>query len=360
MNSFQCDVFVQGDHGIHTYRIPSLITTHQGTLLAFAEARTSRADVSGNEIAMRRSVDGGQTWDSVQIILSHKPDSYNNPCAVVLNTSNRILLFIQRYPYPTKERTVKPGLDGPEVVKNVYVYSDDDGLTWSDPIDITAQTKRPTRATSNAFGPGIGVQLTRGPHKGRIIVPMNQGPMGFWDVYMGYSDDNGHTWHMGETAPGSKATRGNEVQVVERADGSVLLNCRSFGWTGWFRKRCRLQAESTDGGQTWSPLRYHRTLVESSCMGSILRYSFPENGQENWILFSNPASAIRRMNGTLRLSFDEGKTWPRAHVIESGLFAYSCLAKLPSGEIACLYETGEKDGYERIRFLRVSPRIFFS
>jgi sialidase-1 len=107
-------------------------------------------------------------------------------------------------------------------------------------------------------------------------------------------------------------------------------------------------ATSTDGGETWSPLAIDAALVEPGCQGSIIRHSDPLDGEDSILLFANPASQARRESGTVRASFDEGKTWPVAKVIEPGNFAYCCLGILPGKRVACLYETGEKSGYEKI------------
>lgn len=352
---FETDVFVQGEDGIHTYRIPALVCSQKGTLLAMAEGRTTRHDVSQNVIVLKRSIDGGKTWLPNQIILDAHPDSYNNPTLLTPHSTFRIFLFIQRYPYPCVEFTVEPGLTGPKAVQNMVCWSDDDGVTWCEPVNITAQTKRPTWATSNAFGPGIAIQLQYGSYKGRIIVPVNQGPKFKWDVYAIFSDDEGKTWQMGEVAPRKhRRFHGNEVQMVELSDGSVMLNCRSFGSVGLSRPACRLTAISSDGGQTWSPLIRDNTLIEPHCQGSLIRYSFPVGSKPGIILFSNPAHKFMRIKGTIKMSYDDGKTWSREKIIQPKNFAYSCLTVLQNGKIGIIYETGIKDSYEKFRFVGFS------
>ena len=135
---------------------------------------------------------------------------------------------------------------------------------------------------------------------------------------------------------------GNEVQVVEIPDGSIMLNSRSA-----FGKKLRKQAFSHDGGETWSGLVDHPELPEPQCMGSIIRYSFGSDGEKSRILFSNPASQEKRDNGTIRISYDEGKTWPVNKLIHTGFFAYSCLVKMDKKKVGLLYE---KDNYEKISF----------
>jgi sialidase-1 len=350
------DVFCQGDGEVHTFRIPSLITSLQGTLLAFAEARESRSDISKNDLVLKRSIDGGSTWLPMQTILSQKPDSINNPCAVVLPDSGRILVFVQRYPYPSSERSVKPGYDHPLALRNLLLWSDDDGLTWSPPRDITEQTKAPTIANSNAFGPGCGIVLQNSQYKGRIVVPVNQGPWGKWENYMILSDDNGQTWRRGQYVP-RKASRwgGNEVQVAENPDGTLILNTRSWGSTGWFKPKCRLQSFSTDGGETWTPFVRVPELIEPRCMGSIISYPHPIGNARSALLFTNPASTLVRQKGTLRISLDGGRSWSQGKLLFPGNFAYSSLTVLKDGSVGCLFETGKLHGYEKLVFARIPP-----
>lgn len=173
-------VFNRGQEGFPTYRIPALLCTNKGTLLAICEGRRSIGDTSAHKLVLKRSHDEGVTWSPLDVIAASGNDSRNNPCLVQDQASRRILLHYQRYPYPLSERSVKPGLDGEEVVHSFQIVSDDDGKSWSQPEDITRHVKRPTKAMSMASGPGIGIQLTRGAHCGRILIPFNQGPYGKW------------------------------------------------------------------------------------------------------------------------------------------------------------------------------------
>ncbi len=341
-----CVVFKGGQEGFPTYRIPSLLSTNKGTLLAICEGRASIKDQSSNKLVLKRSHDEGTTWSQLDVIANAGNDSLNNPCLVQDQTSGRILLHYQRYPHPLSEHGVKPGIEGEEVCHCYQIVSDDDGKSWSQPEDITRRVKRPSKVTSMASGPGIGIQLTRGAHRGRILIPFNQGPYGKWKIYVIYSDDGGASWEMGNIARG----KGNEVQVVELGNGDVMLNARNV-WGNLHR----VVGISHDQGLTWDRLYTDKTLVEPHCMASLLRYAFGTETEKSVILFANPASKKDRTNGTLRVSYDEGRTWPVAHVIHLGRFAYSSLARLPSGVVGCLYETGEKVGYEQINFMQVKP-----
>mgnify|MGYP006282495931 CR=1 FL=1 len=347
------DVYTSGTEGYHTYRIPSIVRTTKGTLVAFAEARASRRDVSEQRIVAKRSTDGGLTWSSPILVAEDGKSSYANPCAVILRKANRILLILQHYPFPCRERDVVPGIEGPKVCRNFSLHSDDDGRTWSKPRDITPNTKRASHVTSIASGPGVAIQKRRNPNKDRIIIPMNQGPWGKWKNYAVYSDDEGNKWDYGDIIP-TRAKRGggNEIQMVELADGSVMANARNYG--GWFlhKKKYRKVAISRDAGESWSKYRTDHELIEPHCMASILRYTDPLDGLRSRILFSNPGSKYMRRKGTIRISYDEGKTWKYSRLLESGRFSYSCLVVLDDYKIGCFYETGKHDNHEKMVLAR--------
>jgi sialidase-1 len=336
------DVFVSGSEGYHTYRIPSVLTTTSGIILAFAEGRASKSDHAENDIVLKRSLDGGNVWSKLEVIAEDGENCLNNPTAVQIRKTGRIILMYQRYFKDFDEHGAEPGYVGEKVCRTYIIYSDDDGVTWSESKEITRNVKREKVVTSTATGPGVGIQIVNGKHKGRIIMPFNQGPYGNWKVYMAYSDDLGESWEYGEVAPENSKGLGNEVQVVELQNGSLMLNSRSA-----YGNKLRKSALSHDGGETWSGLIDENELIEPQCMGSILRFSFVDRGNKNRILFSNPASKDKRELGTVRLSYDEGITWPVSKIIYTGFFAYSCLTKINDDTIGLLYE---KDNYEKITF----------
>jgi sialidase-1 len=337
------DVFVGGKDGYPAYRIPAFVTTKRGSLLAFAEGRSSLRDHSENDIVMKRSTDGGKTWSPLQVIDEDGANALNNPTAVVLRENGRVLLMYQRYPKGFDERNAEPGLDGPRICRTFTTHSDDDGVTWSRHTEITLQVKR-AEATSIAAGPGIGIQLARGKYAGRILMPFNQGPYGKWKVYAVFSDDGGKSWRYGETAPEGTKGYANEVQFVELNDGSVMLNARNQGG----EKRRKI-AFSHDGGETWSPTQTDAILIEPVCQASVLRHPGNDDPAKDVLLFSNPATQSARTNGTIRLSRDEGKTWRISRVLYAGSFGYSCLTSLPDQAVGCLFE---RDGATKISFER--------
>jgi sialidase-1 len=203
-----------------------------------------------------------------------------------------------------------------------------------------------------ATGPGVGIQLTRGPHRGRLVIPSDHKrnldtKEAEWNSHMMYSDDGGATWQI--SAPIQAG--GNECQVIERQDGSLLVNTRMQGHFQGFRGI----ATSTDGGATWTPITQEKQLPCPKCQASLLRFD------EHRLLFSNPHSKtdpldltqrLPRERLTIRSSTDDGRTWPVARVLHEGPAAYSILASLPDGAILCLYEGGDARAYETLRLAR--------
>lgn len=334
-------LFRGGEEGYPRYRIPSLLTTKRGVVLAFCEARQA-GDHSHNDMALKRSTDGGRTWSPLRIIVRHPKDAFNNPTAVCLHESGRVLLFFEHYPDGTGEQKVVPGYKG-KVVSTHLMYSDDDGKTWSNPRNISRQVKKATEWTSFASGEGVAIQLRRGPHAGRIVVPANHGPHDLWHAFCYFSDDGGKSWKFS----GDTQRFLNECQVVERVDGTLLLNARNYAQRGY-----RGLAVSRDSGLTWESAGHDETLIEPTCQASFIRYSDPLDDEPSRLLFSNPAHQKNRERLTVRLSLDEGKTWSRSRLLCEGPSAYSCLTRLPNDDVGVLYEAGEKSAYETIRFTR--------
>lgn len=343
-------VFEHGMDGWPDYRIPALLATRKGTLLAFAEGRQSLSDHSQNNIILKRSTDSGRSWKAIQVVHEAGSNILVNPCAVALDFG-RVLLMYQYFPAAFHSRNMgknikrlSPGLAGTNVSLTLLQWSDDDGVTWSRPRDVTRQTKRPEGVYFTCSGPGIGLQLKRGPRRGRILIPTGEGTWDESHVFACISDDGGETWRMGKNTTSGK-TISSEAQFVELADGAILLNVRCSEEN---ENKTRKTSVSHDGGETWSPFQDNPQLPEPSCMATILRYSWPEDGR-SLILFANPASQTARTNGMIRLSYDEGQIWPVAKIICPGFYAYSCLTKLADGSIGCLFET---DGAKRIVFAR--------
>jgi sialidase-1 len=337
----QADVFVAGDRGYHTFRIPAVIATPNGTLIAFAEGRHDSAADSGHiDLVAKRSTDGGATWSELQVVGDNGPHAWVNPCPVVDRRTGTVWLLTTQNRGDDKEHQIIAGTSRAGVTVWALM-SDDDGATWSAPVEITRSVKRHDW-TWYATGPGVGIQT----RSGRLVIPANHaeaGP-GIHRSHLFYSDDGGRTW-----AVGAIATAGtNESQVAELADGGLLHNMRNHPPKPG--DNFRMVGISADEGLTYAgPIVEDRALIEPPAQASLLRYSTMPPGGQNPLLFANPAST-RRERMTVRLSDDEGQSWPVSRVVHEGPAAYSSLVVLPDGRIGLLYERGEKGPYERITF----------
>jgi len=342
------DLYIGGEDGYHTYRIPSLLVTNKGTLLAFCEGRKGGRGDSGNiDLLVRRSEDGGKTWSRQQVVWDDGANTCGNPCPVVDERTGTIWLTMTwNHGQDTEHQIMQAA--GKDTRRVFVTHSDDDGRTWAEPRQITENTKRPEWRWF-ATGPGVGIQLKHGRWQGRLLIPCDhsvvtpEDPTGY-NSHVIFSDDRGKTWHLG----GAIRPAVNECQVVELTDGTLLMNMRNYDR----RATTRAVATSRDGGMTWSQVRHDPALVEPICQASLVRYDASSADGQDWLLFSNPAhgrTGVRR-DMTVRLSRDGGKTWPIERLLWPGPSAYSCLAVLPDGEIACLLEGGPDNPYERIVF----------
>lgn len=310
-------VFVGGEGGYHTYRIPALMVSAKGTVLAFCEGRrNSGSDAGDIDLLLKRSLDGGATWGAAQVVWKEEGDvTIGNPCPVQDSSTGRIFLAFCR----NNDRVF-------------MMSSDDDGVTWAAPTEIT-QAVKPAGWTWYATGPVHGIQLANG----RLLMPCDHRLEDNKIMYSHviYSDDHGATWRLG----GLLTANTDECTAAELADGSVYLNMRSYEG-----KNRRAVARSTDGGATWSAVTLDESLVEPVCQASVLRY-------QDRLLFSNPANE-KRVRMTVRVSGDDGRTWSAGKVLHEGPSAYSDLAALADGTLLCLYERGEKNAYETITLAR--------
>ena len=348
----QQDIFVGGQDGYRTYRIPSLLVTKKGTLLAFCEGRKNGPGDSGDiDLLLKRSTDSGKTWSSQQVIWDDAANTCGNPCAVVDQKTGTVVLLATHNPGTANEKQIS----GKKATASRTVWllqSTDDGSTWSKPLDITASVKDRLWGWY-ATGPGVGIQIQQGRHKGRLVIPCDHSSdapdsadgSGFIrGAHVIYSDGRGKNWHLG----GVVRPDMNECQVVELADGkgTLMLSMRNY-----LNQKHRAHAISQDGGETWSSVVLDSQLPDPVCQASILRYDWPRRKQPGRILFSNPAGP-RRENLTVRLSDDDGQTWPVSEVLYAKPSAYSCLAVLPDQTIGCLFECGTSGPYERISLAR--------
>jgi sialidase-1 len=334
------DVYVSGDGGYHTYRIPSVIATPAGTLIAFAEGRRAGSGDAGDiDLVARRSTDGGRSWSAMQVIGDNGPNTFGNPCAVVDRRTGAVWLLTTQNLGTDRESDIVGGTS--RGGRTVWAMkSEDDGQTWSKPIEITASVKRADWRWY-ATGPGVGIQT----QSGRLVVPANHSDAaGVHRSHLFFSDDGGQSWKLGAASdPGT-----NESQVVELADGRLLLNMRNHPPKP---ENFRMVAVSRDMGETLSKALPDPALVEPPAQASLLRLTTAKTHGRNRLLFAN-AAAARRERMTVRLSYDEGVTWPSSRGVHAGPAAYSSLVVMPDLSIGLLFERGDRSAYERITFAR--------
>ncbi|MEX0612026.1 MAG: sialidase family protein [Pirellulales bacterium] len=328
----QSNIYVSGQDGYHTYRIPALVVSTRGAILAFCEGRKDGAGDHGNiDLLLKRSIDGGQSWSQQQIVYEEGGDeqkiTIGNPCPVVDRETGTVWLAFCR--------------NNQQVLVS---RSDNDGQTWNAPRDITIDVKKPDWGWY-ATGPGNGICLRIGAHPGRLLIPCDHAftwpPQrdGVYYSHVFFSDDHGESWRLGGTA----GRYNNECAVVELGDGSLMLNARA-----WDDHRERAIALSRDGGMSWSNVIWEDDLLDPQCQASLVRFE----DESDRLLFSNPADRNKRVNMTVRLSLDGGKTWPVARPLHRGPSAYSSLAVTDEGTIFCLYEGGARHPYEWLRLAR--------
>lgn len=333
------DLFAAGQGGYETFRVPGIVVTTKGTVLAYCEARrNSRSDWADIEVLLCRSTNGGKTWSPPQRIADSSKDTVNNPVAIVDRDTGRIhYLYCINY------------------ARCFYMYSDDDGATFSKPTEITSAFE-PLREKYDwnvlATGPGHGIQL----RNGRLLVPVWLSTATRFHrpsaVSTIYSDDHGATWHAGDIVCEHPEPLFNpsETVAIELSDGRVLLNIRSENRT--YR---RAMSISSDGATGWSPIQFDEDLYEPICMASLTHLPRPFADNDQTFVFANPYSEPNpklhgkhnfryRENVTVRLSYDDCNSWPVARVLEKGTSGYTDLAVGPDGTIYCIYERGGEKG----------------
>ena len=352
-------VWKDSDGAYNHYRIPSMIVTQKETVLIFCEGR-SGGDASDIDLLVRRSDDNGQSWSEQSIIWEDGNNTCGNPCPVIDQTTGRIILFMT-WNLAEEGGKIVVTKSGKDTRRPFMCYSDDDGLTWSEPVDLTESCKNPDWGWY-ATGPGIGIQLKSEKYKNRLVIPANhsystnnreeqviEGGYGYGSHVL-LSDDGGVNWRMSTTiTPGC-----NESQVVELSDGRLMMNMRSYN-----NMNCRAISYSDDGGETWSEIVHDIQLAESVCQGSIIE--FGQYKSKNMFLFCNPAAVDERKFLTVKISFDDCKTWSNAKLIDGGRVQYSCMTILPNGNIGILYEIGWGGIHDLgIAFVSFHPDELFS
>lgn len=340
------DVFTSGQDGYHTYRIPAVETAPDGSLLVFTEARKyNRHDpgTHGNDIDLvyKRSTDAGKTWSEMRV-LDDPGERWAscNPVTLLDRTTNRVWLFHNRTRPDRSSASARVGTNDSQAWAR---YSQDNGLTWSEPMDLTGIARDVEHWGSSFFGPGGAIQNATG----RLIVPVSQttgkgdgddrSTPSTWTAFTIHSDDHGETWTRGQLV----SSASSENQLVELADGNLLMDARQDkGPTRWIFL-------SSDGGETWSSPRTGQVVPPIA--SGIERYSLASAGDDrNRILWTGPKGPGRQTL-VLRVSYDEGQTFTNERIISEEKAAYSDITLLADRSIGVIWERG---GYAFLTFTR--------
>jgi sialidase-1 len=334
------NVFESGESGYYMFRIPALVVTKRGTVLAFSEGRKNSArDFGAIDLVVKRSEDTGFTWGPVQVV-------HSEPSEV---TMGNVVPIADRMTGDVHAVFCE------DARRLWYTRSTDEGATFAEPVDLTPVVEELCARAGMSWrrifaGPGRGWQM----RSGRLVVPIK--PMGPEQngvrrrVGVIYSDDHGNTWHGSDLVP---ATIGeiSEATVFETGDGTLVMNIR------WHDGSYRVVSRSMDGGRTWSEALPDRALPDPGCQGSILRYS--DDPTDRRVIFSNLDEQRRefyaRRRLTVRLSTDDAETWSSKKLIIPGPSGYSDLAVLPSGEILLIMERGTEVYSEYLSLVRFWP-----
>ncbi len=358
--TLETQLFKNGEGGYNCYRIPAIIKTHKGILLAFAEGRkTSCNDFGDVDILLKISEDGGHNWTEKKVVAEFGGLQAGNPAPVedlfdARFPEGRIFLFYNTGDVSEHEMRLGKG------TRNVhFITSNDQGKTWSKPTTIsnqvhfnstTSQAEKDWR--THATTPGHALQLTHAPYRGRIYVPANhsQGDPqeGFneYRAYGFYTDNHGKDFAV---SPDLNTPSSNEAIGVELEDGTLMLNVREQNGVS----KERIIALSTSGGEQWDTEYFDSELITPVCQSSVLLF---KGKQANALLYSGPNSRNQREKMTVKASFDKGQSWSLKKEVYAGTAAYSDLVQVDVDTIGLLYER-DRDGiyFSLIPFATLQP-----
>ncbi|WP_314174332.1 exo-alpha-sialidase [Streptomyces winkii] len=343
------------EQGYSCFRIPAVVRTAKGTLLAFAEGRVRDCGDAGDiDIVVKRSADGGRTWGPLRVVSQGDGDTHGNPAPLVDRRTGRVLLAETFNTGRADGKSCESPCDRTPHLQ----YSDDDGESWSPPRDLSAQLRPGDWNSWYATGPGHGLQLRNGPHAGRLVLGVNaetwqDGRNTRNHAALVFSDDGGRNWRRGATdshphaADGTFRQKPQELTLHERGDGAILASARETEGTDLGH---RAAAVSGDGGESFeAPFGTLPGLYTPQVQGSVL----PLGGGR--LLLSAPADPERRRTMTIRSSYDEGATWEgvdRGRTVTTDWSGYSDLVRAGHDEVGLLYEGGAADARDEIRFAR--------
>lgn len=330
-------IFHSKHDGYPRFRIPSLVVTKAGTALAICEGRVDGGGLQGNvDLVCRRSSDHGKTWSPIRVIADAEEDTLGNPCAVVDRDTGHVWVAFTRSPGNFTEEQITRG-ESEGSTRVLVTHSQDDGLSWSKPRDITSTTKK-RGWTWYGTGPGVGIQLA----DGRLFIPSYHcgGRKGVvTKSHTIFSDDHGKTWQLGASAGGGNG----ECQALQRKDGSIYLSARTSG-DGPLERSI---VTSSDRGASWSPKRFDKWLFDPHCEASLL--ALPSASKKKLVpptwLYCAPAGP-KRHDLTIRVSLDEGRTWHSPCLLRKGDGQYTSMALLADGRLGVLYDCWEDNNYQ--------------
>jgi sialidase-1 len=332
-------VFKAGEDGYHTYRIPAIVRAKNGDLLAFAEGRKNGPGDHGDiDLVLKRSSDGGKTWSAMQLV----QDEWEDPTARVWIGNPTPVVDLLDPKHPGRIWLVFTRSN-----ERVFVTSsDDNGTTWSARRDITPTAGKPDWSWY-AVGPVHAIQLVRGKHAGRLVIPcdhrIGDRKAARWGSHLVYSDDHGATWKLGaaDTHAPESPLHPNECVAVELVDGRVYVNARNQEGSDPAK---RAVAYSSDGGQSFDARFVAEPQIASPVVqNSLIRFSATDQGDgRDLLVHCGPGDPKARRDLTILTSRDEGKTWGQKTVVHPGPAAYCDLVKLDATHLGVLFEAGEK------------------
>ena len=339
-------VYTMGENNSQYYRIPAIVETANGTLVAIADQRGAELGDLPNIISIvaKTSTNGGQTWSSMKTIAqgnSSAGTTYGDAAAVYDEVTGKIItVFVGNENYGGN----CVGLWASNSSFPLRLYkseSSDNGATWTTPVDISNDIYNSIYGSRSYWigmfaGSGSAVQLKKGDKAGRLMFVVAARNNSTWggtmSNYAVYSDDHGATWKVSTNAA---CANGDEAKIVELSNGDLLMSIKNRN------KGYRLMAKSTDQGVTWTTASENATLMDPACNGDVVSYTTADG--KYYLLHSMPGSSSTRENVTVYLSSDDGKTWPIKRQIYSGYSAYSALEVLNDGTIGIVVEEGKWD-----------------